>query len=324
MASAYAAPASAPTAMAAGSASGPILASPATRKLAREHDLDLRAIPASGPHGRVLKEDIERILVATAPSLSVAAPAPTPSRPSVVASVPPPVAGSEERIPQRGIRKKIAENMQRSKQKAAHFAHIDEGDMSELVRVRETLKDKAADQGVKLTYLPFIIKALCAALKEFPKLNAMLDEDKQEIVIKHYYNIGIGVATADDDLIVPVIKNADQKSIVQLAREIVSLAEKARTNKLSPSDLQGGTFTITSLGNMAGSFATPVINFPEVGILGFYKIEDRVVVRNGQMVIRKMANASISLDHRLVDGAMGARFMKVFLAYLEQPASLLL
>lgn len=293
-----------------------VLASPATRKLARENGINLSAITGTGPHGRVLKDDLLSSSVASAATPSK----PTQAIPTRNISV----SGGEERIPVRGIRKKIIENMARSKQKAAHFTHVNEVDMTEMVALKDSLKTQAETYGVKLTFLPFIIKAVCLALKAHPKLNSTYDEPKEELVIKHYYNIGIAVATKEDDLIVPVIKNADQKSILELAVEIQSLADKARQNKLSPADLQGGTFTITSLGQFGGLMATPIINYPEVGILGFHKISDAAVVRNGQIVIRKMAHASISLDHRIVDGLLGATFLKRFADYLENPGSMLL
>lgn len=284
-----------------------VLASPATRKLARERGVDLSAVSGSGPLGRVLREDIQQGIQ-------------KPTQPIAQRSITP--AGGEERIPIRGIRKKIVENMARSKQKAAHFTHVDEVDMTELVSLRESLKLEAEKYGVKLTYLPFIIKAISLALKKHPRLNSTYDEPKEELVIKHYYNIGIAVATKDDDLIVPVIKNADQKTILEISAEITSLAEKARTNKLAPGDLQGGTFTLTSLGNFGGLMATPIINYPEVGIVGFHQIKDTPVVRNGRIVIRKIAHASISLDHRIVDGLLGATFLRTFINYLEKPSTM--
>jgi len=290
-----------------------VLASPATRKLARENGINLSAIAGSGPAGRILLEDLQG-----QPAGAVRPTAPTQN--IVQRNLVP--SGGEERIPVRGIRKKIVENMARSKQKAAHFTHVDEVDMTELVGLRDSLKAEAEKYGVKLNYLPFIIKAICLGLKQHTRLNSTYDEPKEELVIKHYYNIGIAVATKDNDLIVPVIKNADQKTILELSMEISSLAEKARTNKLAPSDLQGGTFTLTSLGTFGGLMATPIINYPEVGIVGFHQIKDTPVVRDGQIVVRKIAHASISLDHRIVDGLLGATFLRTFINYLEKPATM--
>ena len=301
-----------------------VLAAPATRKFARENNVSLSAITPTGSNGRVLKEDVQKYISGgSQPATQAAAPVvqntPTYTPPQRTTG-----EQTEERIPLRGIRKVIAKNMLNSKLSAAHFTHVDEMEATELVKVRSALKETAAQKGVKLTYLPFIIKAICEALKEHPKLNSTLDEATQEIVVKKYYNIGIAVVTQTDDLIVPVIHNADQKGLVELAYEIQSLAEKARTGKLSPNDLKGGTFTLTSMGRKGGLLATPIINFPEVAIMGFHKIEDRAVVRNGEIVVRKMANVSVSIDHRIVDGVLGADFLKSFMSNLENPSRMLL
>lgn len=296
-----------------------VLASPATRKLARENGIALSQIPASGDNGRLLKQDVEAFLsqAPTAAGAQATALKPIPQSSTTTEQL-------EERIAVRGIRKIIVENMRKSLDTAAHFTHVDELDASALVAARESLKKEAEAYGVKLTYLPFIIKALCQALKNFPKLNGSLDESAQEIVMKKYYNIGVAVATKDDDLIVPVIKNADQKGLLQISSELLELADKARQNKLSPSDLKDGTFTITSMGKFGGLMATPIINQPQLGILGVHKIEDRVVVREGEMVIRPMANLSLSLDHRVVDGYLGAQFLVDLIELLENPTRLLL
>lgn len=280
--------------------------------------------------GRVVKTDLQNIgmgaMRAGAPVAAVTAGRPDVSTKAIEFGrrrPTQPLTG-EERIPLRGIRRKIAEHMAVSKRTAAHFTHVDEVDMTELVDLRHAYLENAGTRSVKLTYLPFIIRSICAALREFPGLNASLDETKGEIVVKHYYNIGVAVATSTDDLVVPVIKNADKKTILQLAQDLQIISEKARTGKLSPEDLSGGTFTITSMGNLGGVLATPIINYPEVGILGFHKIIDRPVVRDGQIVARKMANVSLSLDHRVVDGAVAASFLNMFIRYLEQPGLLML
>jgi 2-oxoglutarate dehydrogenase complex dihydrolipoamide succinyltransferase (E2) component len=303
-----------------------VLATPATRKLARELGVDISQIQGTGPGGRVTDEDVRRFAAArTAPQ-----PPPTPSP----APTPPPAAPSfapgavvtdrrEERIPLRGIRKRIAEHMHQSKTTAAHFTYVDEVDMTELIQLREQMKPLAEQKGVKLTYLPFIVKASVAALKEMPILNASIDEAKGEIVIKKYYNIGIATAT-DEGLIVPVIKDADRKSLLEIAMEIERLAKAAREGKIALSDLQGGTFTITSLGALGGLFATPVINYPEVAILGIHEIKKRPVVRDNQIVIRDIMYVSLSFDHRLIDGDVGARFCKKIISYLENPKLLFL
>ncbi|MEZ4704088.1 MAG: dihydrolipoamide acetyltransferase family protein [Bdellovibrionota bacterium] len=286
-----------------------ILASPYTRKLAREKGIDLNEVRATGDHGRVTLEDVKQHVTGSSSSTG------STSKNTVQ---------HEERIPLKGIRKVIAQNMRKSVDHAAHFSHMDELDATGLVDARNALKELAQDQGIKLSYLPFLVKSLCAALKQYPMLNASLDEEQGEIVVKHYYNIGIAVATKDEDLVVPVIHNADQMGLLEIAQNISSLAKKAQEGKLSPNDLQGGTFTITSLGTLAGTYATPIINYPQVGILGFYAIKERPVVRNGEIVARQMANVSVSIDHRVVDGALGAKFTKALISYLETPASLLL
>ncbi len=317
-----------------GSSASTVLASPATRKMAREHGVDLSGVTGSGDLGRVTREDVERAMGAPKSTMTAAtsagAPAAAPNQaPAQTMSIPRSSVANvnamqEERIPVRGIRKKIVENMRISVDHAAHFTHMDELDATNLVDLRNQLKDEAAKYGVKLNYLPFLVKAVCMALKKFPRLNGTYDEQKNEIVIKHYYNMGIAIATKDNDLIVPVIHNADQKSILEIAAEIKSLADKAQTNKLAPADFQGGTFTITSLGPVAGTYATPIINYPELGILGFFAIKERPVVRDGEIVIRHMSSLAVSLDHRIVDGYLGAQFTKALIEYLENPGSMLL
>jgi 2-oxoglutarate dehydrogenase complex dihydrolipoamide succinyltransferase (E2) component len=302
-----------------------VLATPATRKLARELGVDIAQIRGTGPGGRVTDEDVRRFAAArTAPQPPPPSPAPTPS-PAAPAFAPSAVVTDrrEERIPLRGIRKRIAEHMHQSKTTAAHFTYVDEVDMTELIQMREQMKPLAEQKGVKLTYLPFIVKASVAALKEMPILNASIDEAKGEIVIKKYYNIGIATAT-DEGLIVPVIKDADRKSLLEIAMEIERLAKAAREGKIALSDLQGGTFTITSLGALGGLFATPIINYPEVAILGIHEIKKRPVVRDNQIVIRDIMYVSLSFDHRLIDGDVGARFCKKIISYLENPKLLFL
>jgi pyruvate dehydrogenase E2 component (dihydrolipoyllysine-residue acetyltransferase) len=231
----------------------------------------------------------------------------------------PPLDGTrDERIPFRGVRKKIAENMHRSRQTAAHFTYVEECDVTELVALRKRARARAEERGLKLSYLPFLVKAVCAGLKKFPIVNATLDEATQEIVLRKRYHIGVAAAT-DAGLIVPVVRDADQKSLFDLAHDLESLSERARTNKATRDELTGSTFTISSLGTLGGVLATPIINFPEVAILGVHKIKQAPVVRDGQIVIRDMMNLSISLDHRVVDGYQGAQFLQHVIALLEDP-----
>jgi pyruvate dehydrogenase E2 component (dihydrolipoamide acetyltransferase) len=213
--------------------------------------------------------------------------------------------------------------MVNSKHTAAHVTHVDEVDMTEVVQLREKAKQAAEKRGVKLTYLPFIIKALIPALKQYPYLNASLDDEKGEIVLKRYYNIGIATNT-EQGLVVPVLKDADHKSITQLAEDIARLSERARAGQLTLDEIQGSTFTITNVGGIGGVFATPIINYPEVAILGVHKITKRPVVKDNQIVIRDMTYLSVSFDHRVLDGAMAAEFMNIIKQYLEDPKLLLL
>jgi pyruvate dehydrogenase E2 component (dihydrolipoamide acetyltransferase) len=204
---------------------------------------------------------------------------------------------------------------------------VEEADATALVQLRNQAKEIAAKQGVKLTYLPFVMKAMVAALRQYPILNSSLDEDKGELVYKHYYNIGLSVQT-DDGLTAPVVKDVANKSVIEIAKDIQSLVEKARAKRLSIEDLQGGSITLTNAGSIGGLFATPVINYPEVAILGFNKIFRKPVVKvvdgKEQVVIRDWTYFSISLDHRVVDGAIGAEFMKLMIQYIENPSLLLL
>ena len=213
--------------------------------------------------------------------------------------------------------------MRRSIDNAAHFTYVEEIDCARLVETRTSLKPLAAECDVKLSYLPFIVKAVVEGLKRFPYLNASIDDAAGEIVVKNRYNIGIAVAT-DTGLMVPVIKNADQKTLLEIALEINDLGERARSGKLKTEELKGGTFTITSLGALGGVLATPIINYPEVAILGIHQMKDKPVVREGEITIRPMMNVACSFDHRLIDGHVGAAFTQLVRSYLEEPSRLLL
>jgi pyruvate dehydrogenase E2 component (dihydrolipoamide acetyltransferase) len=216
------------------------------------------------------------------------------------------------------VRKKIAENMHRSRQTAAHFTYVEECDMTELVALRKRAKKRAEERGLKLSFLPFIVKAVCAGLKKFPIVNSTLDEQAQEIVLRKRYHIGVAAAS-EAGLIVPVLKDADQRSLFDIAQSLDDLSEKAKTGKASRDELTGSTFTISSLGTLGGVLATPIINYPEVAILGVHKIKQTPVVRDGQIVIRDIMNLSISLDHRIVDGYEGAQFLQHVITLLEDP-----
>jgi len=292
-----------------------VLATPATRRLARQLGVEIGRVPATGKHGRVTTEDVRRFQQNGAPAATPASARPQPAPVSI------PSTGAEERIPLRGMRKRIAESMTRSVQTAAHFTYVEEIDMTELVTVRERAKDKAAERGVKLNYLPFIVKAIVSGLKKWPQLNASLDETTQEIVRKKYYHIGIA-AQGPHGLAVTTVRDADKRSIFDLAKEIERLGEAVRNGTATREELTGSTFTISSLGKLGGVLATPIINFPEVAIVGVHKIEEKPAVRNGQIVIRHLMNLSISVDHRLADGWDGAMFLQDVKALLEDPTTM--
>ena len=298
---------------------GTPLATPATRKLARDLKVDLTRVPGSGPHGRVTREDV---LSHSSPG-TIAAPATSASVGPKAHNPKATAAGAGTRIPFVGMRRRIAENMSVSKNTAAHFTFVEECNVDRLVELRDRLRPDARAHNVELTYLPFVIKAVVAALKKHPMLNSSLDTAANEIVLHGGYHIGIAVAT-DNGLMVPVVHDADQLSMLQLAVEIERLSNAARDGKLTREELTGGTFTLTSLGKLGGLFAVPIIHFPNVGILGLHQIKQRPVVRDGQIVIGQVMLLSLSLDHRIVDGHVGAAFAYDVIHYLEEPARLLL
>ncbi|HEY1960316.1 MAG TPA: dihydrolipoamide acetyltransferase family protein [Polyangiaceae bacterium] len=293
------------------------LATPATRKTARDLGVDLKQVKPSGAQGRVTKDDVVAHSRGGEPTH---APAHAPAAREPVA-----IARSEgdERVPFVGMRRKIAAKMQQSKNTAAHFTFVEECDATALMELRQRLKPAADAQGVKLTFLPFIVKAVVNAIKRRPILNSTLDEATQELVYRKGINMGIATST-DAGLMVPVIKDADRRSLVDIAREIDRLGTDAKAGKSKSQDLQGSTFTITSLGAEGGFFATPIINFPEVGILGVHRIKERPVVKNGQIVIGHVMLLSLSFDHRIVDGHVGAAFAYDIIASLENPERMFL
>lgn len=290
-----------------------VLATPATRRLARQLGVEIGRVAPTGKHNRVTTEDVKRAQDDTAPSSSHVAKA---YAPISIAN-----GGDEERIPLRGIRKKIAESMSRSVNTAAHFTYVEEIDMTELVAVRERAKPRAAERGVKLNYLPFIVKAVVSGLKKWPMLNASLDEATQEIVRKRYYHIGVA-AQGPHGLAVSVVRDADKRSIFDLSTEIDRLGAAVKAGTATREELTGSTFTISSLGKLGGVLATPIINFPEVAIVGVHKIDEKPAVRGGQIVIRHLMNLSISVDHRLADGWDGAMFLQDVKSLLEDPTTM--
>ncbi|HLV61378.1 MAG TPA: dihydrolipoamide acetyltransferase family protein [Fredinandcohnia sp.] len=318
---AAAAPTNGATAPVAAKADGRrVLATPVTRRMARELGVDLAAVPGTGPQGRVLKADLLRFVEAEKnQAVARMEPAPVPAAPRVET-----VAG-DQRVPLRGLRRKIAENLVRSKHSAPHYHFVEEVDVTELVAFRERLNAKLAASGEKLTFLPFLVKAVVAALKRHPRCNAVMDEAAQELVIRGEYNIGIAVAT-EEGLIVPVVRNADRLSLREIAKEILRLSEAARSRRLAPEDLGGGTFTITSLGQTGGLFATPILNHPEVAIMGVHKMRKRPVVDEvtGEIVVRDMMILSFGFDHRNVDGAEGADFAYTVIDLIKDPDRLVM
>jgi pyruvate dehydrogenase E2 component (dihydrolipoamide acetyltransferase) len=285
----------------------PVQATPAVRVLAKQMQIDLAKVKGTGPGGRITKEDVERAAAETGEQTSAEAD----------------VYGSVEKIPLRGIRRTVAKRMAEASKRVAEVTIWEDADITELEQVRAKEQRVAEEKGVKLTYLPFLIKAIIPALKAHPYFNASLDEVAETIILKKYFNIGIAVDTSDG-LIVFVIKSADGKTILDLAREIATLAEKARLRKIDLHELKGSTFTITNYGVVGASYGTPIINHPEVAIIGLGKIEDRPVVRSGQIAIRKIMPLSLAFDHRVIDGVEAGRFLGVVIQHLEDPNLMLI
>lgn len=291
-------------------------AAPAVRREARERGIDIQSVPGTGPGGRVTRADLDKHGAAPAAH----AQAPTPIAPPALPQVHP--SGHVETVKIIGLRRKIAQQMLAAKQTAPHFTYVEEIDATELVALRKRLKSKAADRGIKLTFLPFILKACSVAFRDFPNVNATMDSDSYELSVHGDHNIGIATDTPAG-LFVPVLKNVEQKSILHLAVELAELSSRTRAGTASREDMTGGTFTITSVGNIGGVLATPILNVPEVAILGVNAIRDRAMVVNGEIVVRKMMYLSPSFDHRIIDGAVAARFVRRLKALLEDPAELL-
>lgn len=297
-----------------------ILATPSVRRFALEENIDLNQVKGSGPYGRILRKDIETLCAVNTttvnkqPELQQAAAQQTTTQKETA---------NETRIPLRGIRRKIADQMVKAKFTAPDFFYGDEADLTELVHFRKTMATQLKSEGIKLTYLPFIIKAVISGLKAYPTLNASLDDTAQEVVMKHDYNIGFAT-DSPNGLFVPVIHHADRLSIIALSREIQRLAEQVRDGKANSSEMRGGTFTLTNIGAIGGTMCSPIINHPEVGIMGINKIYQKPMVYQGEIAIRWACNISLSFDHRVVDGADGARFCNHVIHLLQNPQRLLL
>ncbi|MCH2109768.1 MAG: 2-oxo acid dehydrogenase subunit E2 [Polyangiaceae bacterium] len=303
--------------------SGPVLAAPATRKLARELGVDIAQVPATGSAGRVTREDVERFAAGGSAGGASPAPAAAVPAPAPLAISAPPAAPEDQRVPIRGLRKRIYESMERSKRTAAHYTYADEVECTKLIELRKRCKPLAEEAGVKLTFLPFLIKATVAALKKHPLLNAVVDDANMEVIQKATFDIGMAAAT-DAGLMVPVLRNADRLSIVEIAQEVSRLAEGARSGKLAGSDMGGSGFTITSLGRDGGLFSTPVVNYPEVGIMGVHEMKKKPIIVDDEIKIGQVMVLSWSFDHRIIDGHVGAAFGKEIIRMLENPDRLII
>jgi pyruvate dehydrogenase E2 component (dihydrolipoamide acetyltransferase) len=312
----------APEPMPASRPSSPVgrpLATPKTRMLARKLGVDLIAVEGSGPGGRITDEDVQRASREPDGGLARRSPQAVPAGSSRE-----PVEGGEiERVPMTHLRKVIANAMSRSKREAAHVTHVDEADVTDLLahyrRAKPTIEEQS---GVRFTLLPFFIKALVATLREHPIFNAAVDDERAEILLKKFYNIGIAVDTPEG-LIVPVVRNADRKDMVELAAEVADKADRARKRELNLDELKGGTCTLTNIGPLGGVFATPIINQPELAIVGLHAIKERPEVVSGEIAIRSMMYLSVSFDHRYIDGAQAARFMSDMVRLVSDPMLLM-
>ncbi|TYS15719.1 2-oxo acid dehydrogenase subunit E2 [Rossellomorea vietnamensis] len=308
-----------------------VIAMPSVRKLAREKGVDIRKVSGSGKNGRVTKEDIQSFLEGGASSVPAEQNETAPAAKSAKEETPNKAAAQkvpegeypETREPMSGMRKAIAKAMVNSKHTAPHVTLMDEVDVTKLWAHRKKFKEVAAEKGVKLTFLPYVVKALTSALREFPALNTSLDDSTSEIVHKHYYNIGIAADT-DKGLLVPVVKNADRKSMFSISDEINELAGKARDGKLSGDEMKGASCTITNIGSAGGQWFTPVINHPEVAILGVGRIAEKPVVKNGEIVAAPVLALSLSFDHRMIDGATAQHALNHIKRLLNDPELLLM
>ncbi len=284
-----------------------VLATPFTRRLAREWDIDLNQLKGSGLAGRITKQDLLKHKK------------PEPSFSPVGFSVP--REDHQEREALKGVRKKIADKMQMAKRVIPHFSLLESADMEDLDEIKNSIKELVKKKDVKVTYLSFVMRALLQTVKEFPTLNASIDDVSNEVVIKKYYHFGFATHTPRG-LLVPVVKDVDKKSLLELSVEIQNLAEKAREASIKVDEMSGGTITITNIGSLGGQFATPIINPPEVAILGMYRLFIRSHWDGSAFVPRKTMNFSLTCDHRLIDGAVAAQILKSFVSKIEKPMSL--
>lgn len=305
-----------------------VIAMPSVRKYARDNGVDIHLVAGSGKNGRVVKADIDSFLNGDPVVQSQEAPvqeaaAPQESKAPQASIAIPQGQYPETREKMSGIRKAIAKAMVKSKQTAPHVTLMDEVDVTKLVAHRKKFKEVAASKGIKLTFLPYVVKALTSALREFPTLNTSIDDETSEIIQKHYYNIGIAADT-DKGLLVPVIKDADRKSTFAISNEINELASKAREGKLAPDEMKGASCTITNIGSAGGQWFTPLINHPEVAILGIGRIAEKPVVKDGEIVAAPVLALSLSFDHRIIDGATAQNALNHIKRLLNDPELLLM
>lgn len=304
-----------------------VIAMPSVRKYAREKEVDIRQVSGSGKNSRVLKEDVDAFLqggTTQAQETTEEAPAAKEEKQAKPAAQAIPEGDfPETREKISPIRKAIAKAMVNSKHTAPHVTLMDEIDVTNLVSHRKQFKNVAAEQGIKLTYLPYVVKALTSALKKYPVLNTSLDDKTDEVVQKHYYNIGIAADT-EKGLLVPVVKNAERKSVFEISNEINELATKARDGKLAPNEMKGASCTITNIGSAGGQWFTPVINHPEVAILGIGRIAEKPVVRDGEIVVAPVLALSLSFDHRMIDGATAQNALNHIKRLLNDPQLILM
>lgn len=307
-----------------------VIAMPSVRKFARDNEVNIADVSGTGKNGRILKEDIESFLSGDQKSEEVSSNVQgeeisKETKAEVKTSAPVSIKGEfpETREKISGIRKAIAKAMVHSKHTAPHVTLMDEVDVTELVAHRKKFKDIAAEKNIKLTYLPYVVKALVSTLREFPQLNTSYDDETSEVIQKHYFNIGIAADT-EKGLLVPVIKHADRKSVFAISDEINSLAGKAREGKLSPSEMKGASCSITNIGSAGGQWFTPVINHPEVAILGIGRISEKPVIKNGEIVAAPVLALSLSFDHRMIDGATAQHALNHIKRLLSSPELLLM
>lgn len=312
-----------------------VIAMPSVRKFARDKDVDITQVSGSGNNGRILKEDVESFMSgdqkpatteeSAGKETTEAAPKEEETSKEAAPKAAPAPEGEfpETREKMSGMRRAIAKAMVHSKQTAPHVTLMDEVDVTELVAHRKKFKDIAAEKEIKLTYLPYVVKALVSTLREFPALNTSFDDETSEVIQKHYFNIGIAADT-EKGLLVPVIKNADRKSVFAISDEINGLATKARDGKLSPAEMKGASCSITNIGSAGGQWFTPVINHPEVAILGIGRIAEKPVIKNGEIVAAPVLALSLSFDHRMIDGATAQHALNHIKRLLSEPELLLM